>query len=157
MPLGTVQIHGVVEVKTRTVNPADVDVAGEQVAVTEIVNEFVVAVAVFVSVTRIVSADVPPVVGVPEIVLPDNESPAGNVPDATENVFPPLPPLALKLKEYEVPERALSPEEGVVIVNAGEIVTVAVSDVVEAVEVETVFVTTTLYPPASLVEVEATV
>ena len=97
------------------------------------VNEFVVAVAEFESVTRIVIADVPAVVGVPEIELPERESPVGNVPDATANVLLPLPPLALMDKLNEVPVLALNPELGVAIVNAEEIVTVAESEFVVAV------------------------
>ena len=60
-------------------------------------KELVVAVAVFVSLTRMVRAEDPAVVGVPEIVLPDNESPAGKVPDAIAKVLPPLPPLDVML------------------------------------------------------------
>lgn len=121
------------------------------------VNEFVVAVAEFESVTRIVIADVPAVVGVPEIELPERESPVGNVPDATANVLLPLPPLALMDKLNEVPVLALNPELGVAIVNAEEIVTVAESEFVVAVKVERVFVTTTRYAPESEVEVLAIV
>ena len=48
-----------------------------------------------------------------------------------------------------MPVFALNPEVGVVIVSAEETVTVAVSEVVEAVRFDSVFVTITRYPPES--------
>ena len=43
-----------------------------------------------------VKVDVPLVVGVPEIApAPDSVRPAGSVPDASDHVYPGVPPVAL--------------------------------------------------------------
>ncbi len=65
-----------------------------------IVKEFVVAVAVLLSVTRIVIAEEPADVGVPEMV-PDElkERPAGREPERSVKVLPPEPPEALRVSE----------------------------------------------------------
>jgi len=56
------------------------------------------------SVTRTVNVDAPVPVGVPLITpAADRLRPAGNVPDASDHVFEPVPPVAVRVWEYAVP------------------------------------------------------
>ena len=69
--------------------------AGAAVAVTAILSDFVTAMEL-ASVTRTVKLLVPVPVGVPEItpVLDASASPAGRVPDAMDQVYGGVPPVA---------------------------------------------------------------
>lgn len=49
--------------------------------------------------TRIRKLEVATAVGVPPMVAPESESPAGNDPDRTLNVYGPVPPDALRVCE----------------------------------------------------------
>jgi hypothetical protein len=54
--------------------------------------------------TPTVKADVPLPVGVPEITpAPDSVRPAGKLPDASDHVYPGVPPVALRDVLYELP------------------------------------------------------
>ena len=65
-----------------------------------IVKEFVVAVAVLLSVTRTVMAEDPAAVGVPEMVPEElKERPAGREPERSVKVSLPDPPEALRVSE----------------------------------------------------------
>ena len=56
------------------------------------------------SVTWAVKVDAPLPVGVPLITpAADKLSPTGNAPDASDHVFVPVPPVAVKVWEYVVP------------------------------------------------------
>lgn len=84
-----------------------------------IVKAAVVAVARDESLTRIVTVRVSDAVGIPMIIplLVPRVSPDGKVPDATENWFPPVPPLATICNEKEFPVTAVC-VAGVVIESA---------------------------------------
>src|SRR5579871_337291 len=63
-----------------------------------------VAVSPTASVALILKLNVPVAVGVPVIVpLPFNVKPVGNDPEPKENVYGPVPPLALKAAKYATP------------------------------------------------------
>ena len=85
------------------------------------VKEFVVAVAVLLSVTRMVIAEEPAAVGVPEMVPEElKERPAGSEPKRSVKVVPPAPPdegIDSEKAELNVP---LKPDDGVVISRADE-------------------------------------
>lgn len=107
----TVQRDAVAEVKT-TVSPevavalkvtvpvprvlfeSDENAISCAAALTVMVKEFVVAVAVLLSVTRTVIELVPEVVGTPEMIPVEEskERPVESDPEAIENELPPLPP-----------------------------------------------------------------
>jgi hypothetical protein len=68
------------------------------------VNEPVVAVAVLLSVTRMVMAEEPAAVGVPEMVPAElKERPEGSEPEKSVKALFPDPPDALRVSEKEVP------------------------------------------------------
>src|SRR5579872_251548 len=77
-----------------------------------------VAVAPAESFTCTVKFEFPGAVGVPPIVAPLNESPAGSDPPLTDHVYPPVPPLAASPAEYADPA-VPSGSEPVVTVNGG--------------------------------------
>ena len=63
------------------------------------IDRFAVADPEAPSVTFTVKFDVPAVVGVPEIVLPERLSPAGSVPPDTDQVYGGVPPMAFSACE----------------------------------------------------------
>jgi hypothetical protein len=110
-------------------------------------NELVVAVAPLASVTVAVTAKVPAVVGVPEITPELRVSPAGKV--LVVNVLPSKPPEAESVSEKD--EFTVADWlDGVVMLRAEAIVSVAAEEVVVAVVPFRLFVTTTEYSPASV-------
>jgi hypothetical protein len=83
-----------------------------------VIESGLVAVLLAESLTWTVKLDVPAVVGVPEMAEPFSVSPAGSVPEAIDQMFPPAPPVELKVAEYGVPTVAGGSED-VVIASAG--------------------------------------
>jgi hypothetical protein len=66
-----------------------------------------------------VKFEVPAADGIPEIApAPLSDSPAGSEPDATDHVYPPVPPFAASVCEYAAPTVPLGSEE-VAIASAG--------------------------------------
>src|SRR5579872_344377 len=80
-----------------------------------------VAVAPAESFTCTVKFEFPGAVGVPPIVAPLNESPAGSDPPLTDHVYPPVPPLAASPAEYADPTVPLA-SDPVVIVSAAALI-----------------------------------
>jgi hypothetical protein len=96
-----------------------------------IVTEYsFVAVAEAASVTRTVKVEEPAAVGVPLKTPPaDRSSPAGRVPADTDQLFVPVPPVAVSVWLYAVPTVPAGSEAGEIVIPAAAftvIVTVAV-------------------------------
>lgn len=89
---------------------------------TVMLSDFV-AVPPSASVAVTVKVDVPAVVGVPEMVAPDNVRPAGNVPVVTLHVYGVEPPLAANVCEYAADTSAAA-RDAVVTEGAENVVTV---------------------------------
>jgi hypothetical protein len=130
-PAGTVQLHEPVVVTCSTVcEPTTIDVVAQSRGVEVRVNELVVTVALFASVTLTVIAllaGTPVVIPLISPVLAFIDSPVGNVPLAIANTFDPAPPEAVSDTEYGVPFVAESPVVGVVIASAPLVATLNVS------------------------------
>lgn len=91
-----------------------------------------VAKADMLSVTRRVKLDEPATMGVPLMIPPERLNPAGSEPLARDHVYGGVPPVALTGCAYPAPVVPNGSEE-VVMVNAGELMTMVSAAVAEAV------------------------
>jgi hypothetical protein len=79
--------------------PAASDAVVTVTGVVIVIERSLVDVRPAVSVARTVKLAVPAAVGVPEMVLPDKVSPAGRLPAVIDQVYVPVPPVAVRSAE----------------------------------------------------------